>query len=205
MLNNAINIERFRFDPNARDDCRKEFGLKDEFVIGHVGHFTEQKNHVFLIDVFEEYHHIVPHSKLLLVSDGPKISEIKHRVDEYGLSDSVIFTGSRSDTERLYCAMDVFVFPSKWEGLPLTLIEAQANGLPCYTSEVIPNATRISDHIEYISLEQSPEYWAKKVLKYENNLDYRKMVSHIACTTLIDKGYNIKVEASKLKKTYIVL
>lgn len=199
VLNNAIDTRRFCFNQLIRDECRNEFALKDEFVIGHIGNFIEQKNHEFLIDIFKEYHKSNSNSKLLLGSDGPKLEEIKKKVLEYNLTDSVIFAGRRSDVERLYNAMDVFVFPSLWEGLPLVLIEAQTSGLPCLVSSVITNEVKCTDNIYYKELSDGAVLWAEKIqaINFVNRLCNR------ICDIISESGFEITKEADKLRKIYI--
>lgn len=202
VLNNAIDIERFQFNQQIRDECRKEFGLKDEFVIGHIGNFIEQKNHEFLIDVFNEYHKKDTDSRLLLASDGPKLGEIQNKVHQYGLEDVVIFAGRRKDVERLYCAMDVFVFPSKFEGFGMVLIEAQASGLPCIASDVITLESKVSDLVEYIGLENPPIYWVGKIAQHSEVIGIRRKNSDKTVSDIRNSGYDIVHEADKLRKIY---
>ena len=201
VLNNAIDTERFRFNQQVRDECRKEFGLADEFVIGHIGNFVEQKNHEFLIDIFIEYHKNNPNSKLLLGSDGPKFEEMKRKVSEYNLSDSVIFAGRRSDVERLYSAMDVFVFPSKWEGLGIVLIEAQVNGLICYTSEKVPREADISGLTTYLNLRDPATVWAKRILNCGKS--NRQSLSDTNLKNAELHNFNIRTEANRLRDIYL--
>ncbi|MBO4232042.1 MAG: glycosyltransferase, partial [Bacteroidales bacterium] len=118
ILPNAIDPERFKFSETFRHEIRAKYGLKDDdFVIGHVGRFYPQKNHVFLIDVFNEIHMQKPNARLLLLGDGPLQEKIRQKVDALGLAESVIFAGLQKDPASFYSAMDVFAFPSLWEGL----------------------------------------------------------------------------------------
>ena len=151
IIHNAIDIDKFRFDEVARKKLRKEFGIKDStIVIGHVGRFVQQKNHTFLVDVFEEYHEKNPDSKLLLIGSGPLEDKIKNKVRKLGLNEAVLFLGQRDDTDKLYSVMDVFCLPSLYEGLGLALIEAQANGLKSITNSNIPRETKMSEEIFFI-------------------------------------------------------
>lgn len=201
VVNNAIDTERFRFNQQTRDECRKEFGLTDEFVIGHVGVFTEQKNHDFLIDIFNKYNKIYSNSKLVLISDGPKLEKIKEKVADYGLSGSVIFAGRRNDVERLYLAMDLFVFPSKWEGLPLTLIEAQTSGLYCLASEKVSKNSDLTGNIMYLPIDNAL-LWKDAINKIYNNESERGQLSEMNIRKISLKGYDIKTEAKKLRELY---
>lgn len=133
LLNNAIDLDKFKYDKKIRDKKRKELGIKeDTIVIGHIGRFVAQKNHTFLIDIFNQFHKKEKNSILLLAGQGPLQEEIKNKVRELGLDDSVRFLGQRNDANELYQAFDVFLLPSLYEGLPVVGVEAQASGLLCF-------------------------------------------------------------------------
>ena len=131
IINNAIEVDKFLFNEEVRNQMRKELNIEDKFVIGHVGRFVEQKNHTFLIDIFYEVQKERPNSILLLVGDGPLYNMIYQKVERLGILDKVIFAGVYNDVSKFYNAMDMFVFPSLYEGLGMVLVEAQINGLPC--------------------------------------------------------------------------
>ena len=151
ILPNAIDPERFKFNEFARREIRAKYGIaEDDFVVGHVGRFYPQKNHEFLIDVFAELHKQRANSKLLLLGDGPLQEHIEQKVETLGLTESVIFAGLQKDPAPFYSAMDVFAFPSLWEGLGIVLLEAQYNGLPCIVSSVVPEEVNISNKSIYI-------------------------------------------------------
>ena len=133
LLNNAIDLDKFKYDKKIRDKKRKELGIKeDTIVIGHIGRFVAQKNHTFLIDIFNQFHKKKKNSILLLAGQGPLQEEIKNKVRELGLNDSVRFLGQRNDANELYQVFDVFLLPSLYEGLPVVGVEAQASGLLCF-------------------------------------------------------------------------
>ncbi len=199
VLNNAINIDRFTFNKEIRNNCRKEFEISDEILIGHIGHFTEQKNHNFLIDIFMEIHKSNSNTKLLLVSIGPKMEEIKKKVSDLGLSDSVIFAGQRSDVDRIYQAIDLFLMPSKWEGLPVVMLEAQAAALPLVVSDVITRDAKCTDRVTYLSLNDSPASWAETVLEQTEKFSDR---TADVKTQIAEAGFDIKIQAAKLKEIY---
>ena len=162
ILPNAIDPERFKFTESARKEIRTKYGIKDgDFVVGHVGRFYPQKNHDFLIDVFSEIHKQKPNAKLLLLGDGPLQEKIKQKVESLGLAESVIFAGLQKEPAPFYSAMDVFAFPSLWEGLPLTLVEAQYAGLPCFVSEYITKEAGISPKTECLPLDLS--LWVSRI------------------------------------------
>ena len=139
ILRNAIDTEAFAFSPEDRLRLRRELSIPQEAaVIGHVGRFTEQKNHRLLLDIFAEFHRRRPDSVLLLAGDGPLRPEIEHQADRLGLGDSLRFLGMRTDVPQLLSAMDLFLLPSRWEGLGIVAVEAQASGLPCVCSHKVP-------------------------------------------------------------------
>lgn len=132
MAKNAIDVSKYNYNPHVRDDIRRKLKINDDtFVIGHVGRFTYQKNHEFLINVFKKVHQKVNDSVLLLIGEGPDEGVIKQKVKELKLNNNVMFLGRRNDVPKLFQAMDCFVLPSRFEGLPIVGIEAQAAGLPC--------------------------------------------------------------------------
>ena len=132
---------------------RQDLGIaEDTFVLGHIGRFTVPKNHQFLMELFAEYHEENPNSKLLLVGDGELFETVQQQCTQLGISDSVIMVGSKTNTEDYYQVMDVFVFPSLWEGLPVSVVEAQANGLHCLLSDVITHDVDLTDQVKYLAL-----------------------------------------------------
>ena len=168
VISNAVDCDRFRFNPSDRLALRRDFGVEDGLLIGHVGRFAEQKNHAFLIDVMREIANMDNHSKLLLLGSGSLEAQIKDRVDALELSDRIIFAGAVSDSHRYYSAMDCFVLPSLYEGMPLALLEAQANGLPCVVSDVVSPMSFVSDSVRAVSLNEPPASWAHAILKTAN-------------------------------------
>lgn len=167
IVNNAIDAGLYTFDAETAERMRSALGIdRDTLVVGHVGRFAAAKNHSFLLDIFRELYAKYPDSKLLLVGDGDLRDAMEEKAMQLGIRDRVIFTGIRSDVVDLMQAMDVFVFPSVYEGLPVTLVEAQAAGLPCIVSENIPPECKITSLVEQIPLENSPEYWAEQILAH---------------------------------------
>lgn len=146
ILPNAIDPDRFKFNEISRREIRAKYGIKDDdFVIGHVGRFFPEKNHKFIIRLFEEVLRQRTNSYLLLVGNGPLQQEIQETVQRLGLENRVIFAGLQKDVVPFYCAMDVLFLPSTREAFPMTLVEAQYNGLPCVVSEAVPRETAITD------------------------------------------------------------
>lgn len=166
LAKNAISSERFSFSNEARLRVRGQLGLvPDDFLVGHVGRFNLQKNHVFLIDVFYELAKKNSKAKLLLVGMGETENSIHTRVNELGLADRVIFQCVTDEPEAFYAAMDVFVLPSLFEGLPLVGIEAQCSGLPCLFSSEITREVAISDLAYFMNLDEGPVAWANYIAR----------------------------------------
>lgn len=201
VLNNAIDLEKFQYNNLVRQKYRQELGIKNEFVIGHVGTFNESKNHEFLIEVFKEIYKLDSKIKLLLIGGGPLFEDIKNKIYEFNLKDSVIFLGSRDDVENLYQVMDCFVFPSKWEGLGVVLIEAQASVLPCFVSTSVPKDAKVTDLIQYLSLKESSKVWAEKIL--DVHADFREEKKDVVIEQITNSGYEIKNNACILKEIYM--
>lgn len=165
LLHNGIDIKKYQFDKKQRECIRKQYSVdEDTFLVGHIGRFSKQKNHAFLIEVFKEIVRKRTDSVLLLVGSGELEYQIKNIAKQYGLLDKVIFTGVRSDIPALLSAMDVFVFPSFYEGMPNTVIEAQANGLPCVISDAITREAGITKSVTFIALKEDADKWADKAL-----------------------------------------
>ena len=166
MLNNAIETERFAFNPETRARMRRELGVEGKTVIGHVGRFALPKNHVFLIEIFEQIHRANSDTCLLLVGDGELRGKIEEQVAQAGLTGSVIFAGVHDDVSVYYQAMDAFVLPSLFEGLGIVCIEAQTAGLPCVISDgVAQECIRTKDLVSMCRLDQSARQWAEHILE----------------------------------------
>ncbi len=196
VLHNAVNAEEFRFNPESRKHVRKRLGIRDdEFVIGHIGRFNKQKNHDFLIDIFESVRELRPESKLLLIGEGNLRPGIERKVMERNLDSNVCFLGIRSDIPQLLQAMDLFLFPSLFEGLPVVLIEAQASGLTCVVSETITKESDVTGRVEFKSLKASSVDWAKSILKDDK--------VHVDTTRQLKKsGYDTTTMVNWLSRYY---
>ena len=165
ILHNAVDLSIFKYDADKRSEIRKELGVEDRVVVGHIGRFNSQKNHTFLLDVFAKIKEKQDDAVLVLVGKGDLEGDIKEKIQSLGLSDSVIFTGVRSDVPALLSAMDVFVFPSFYEGMPNTVIEAQATGLPCVIADTITREADITGLVKYLSLGEAADSWADTALR----------------------------------------
>ncbi|MBQ7154788.1 MAG: glycosyltransferase family 1 protein [Synergistaceae bacterium] len=197
---NAINVERFAYNPEVRARMRKSLNLDGKFVAGHAGRFMHQKNHMFLIDIFSALKKFKPEAVLLLVGDGPLQNMIREKVNALGLSDDVIFTGSVYDMENYYQAMDVFILPSLYEGLPVVGSEVQVSGLPMLCANTVTPETKFCDKFRFMSLNNSPSEWAEEALRLCGGYTRRDM--RIAAT---EHGFNIKTHADELTRWYCAL
>ncbi len=165
ILHNGIDLEKFRFSQETRDRIRKELALEGKKVIGHIGRFSLEKNHRYLLGVLEQLVKEDPDYVLLSAGDGDLFEEMKALAEEKGLQEHVRLLGQRKDIQDLLSAMDVFVFPSIHEALPITLIEAQANGLPCVVSDYITKEIDVLDTITRLPLSEEKTAWVKAVQK----------------------------------------
>lgn len=165
FLNNAVDLSVFRFDVQGRERIRAELSLEDKLVIGHVGRFNQQKNHTYLLEIFAEIAAMRPDARLMLVGKGELEQAIKEKAESLGILDRIIFTGVRKDVPALLSAMDVFVFPSFYEGMPNTVIEAQATGLPAVISDTITKQADITGIVEYMPITLPAKQWAEKALE----------------------------------------
>ena len=193
IMQNGIPTERFRFSEEERKTIREAYGFTDDqTVIGNIARMTEQKNPLFLVEVFRVLHGENEHYRLFLVGDGVMRETVEQQIDAYGLRDFCVFAGARNDAWRFYSALDVFVLPSAYEGLGISFVEAQVNGLPTYASMAVPKETRISDMIEYLPVEDGPELWARRIRSSEG----RKKEA------VCDDRYDIRTHARALEKEY---
>lgn len=196
ILRNAIDASIYNYSYEKAIKLRKEFHLENNFVIGHVGRFETMKNHTFLIDIFYECIRFDPNARLLLVGEGKERTRIQKKVKDLGLEGRVIFTGVRCDVADLLQMMDVFVFPSLYEGLGIAAIEAQAAGVPCILSSKVPTECKLTKNVKFLSLKDSPEIWMKQIFAYKN-------IPHIDTYESICKaGYDIKENAERLQTFY---
>ena len=198
ILNNAIDLSRFQFNKENNILYRNKLGLNDSFVLGHIGRFFYQKNHSFLIDIFAEIVKQEPNSKLILIGVGEKKNFIEKKARDLGLSKKILFLGIRKDITELLNCMDVFVFPSLYEGLPVTLIEAQANGIHIVASDSITEKARVTDLIQFLSLNKDASHWANEILKYKSGYERKFYLSELQ-----NAGYDVKVTAKWLEDFYL--
>lgn len=197
VINNAIDCEKFRFRPDVRSRIRKELQLEDKFVIGHVGRFEEQKNHTFLLAIFKEVVKQKPNSHLICIGTGSMLDTVKLKASQEHLDDRITFLGNRDEIEQFLNTVDVFVLPSKYEGFGITLLEAQANGLNCFTSkDVVSESVNLTGRVKYIPLSAPANEWARIILSVESTRG-------LSCTKQIaDAGFDINKSAFELCQYY---
>lgn len=196
IINNSIDSNAFSFNQIIRNNYRKKFNIEEKFVIGHVGRFYIEKNHKFIISTFIEYLKFDENARLLLVGDGELLNSIKNNIKVNGIEDKVILLGSRDDVNKLMQAMDIFIMPSLFEGLPLVGVEAQCTGLKCFLSNVITNEINITGNVHFIDLKNGPKFWAEFIY---NKKDYiRKSQKDI----IISHGFDLKNNVEFLENFY---
>lgn len=200
VLKNAIDTEKFTYTQEIRERVRSSLNLEDKFVIGHVGRFEQQKNHDFLIQVFGEIYHTNKDARLLLIGSGPLEEATKDKVAKLNLSKVVYFLGIRKDVNELLQAMDIFLFPSLFEGLPVTLIEAQAAGLPVVASKNVSKEVQVTDLIQFLEIDNNIKEWSKAVLNTPKD-KYRED-SNIG-QGIAESGYSITTTSMWLMDFYM--
>ena len=195
IMNNAIDAKEYVYDREKSQAVKEVLGVSGKLVIGHVGRFFPQKNHRFLIEIFKEIHDRNADAVLLLVGGGELDdslkNEIKQKVEDLGLTDCVQFLGVREDVNELMQAFDLFLLPSLFEGLPVTMVEAQAAGLPCVISDKVPIQCDITGNVQVVALEEQPEVWAEKILQYAEGFE-RKDTQELVEQAGFDIGQNAK-------------
>lgn len=200
LIKNGIELGKFSYDETVRAIYRNKIKAGNKTVIGHIGNFVYQKNHEFLIDIFNELIKVDKDYILLLISDGYLLDSIKEKVEKLGIEKNVIFLGKTSEVNGYLQAMDIFLLPSHFEGLPVVLIEAQAIGLPCLVSDQVSSEANLTDSIEFISI-SNVALWVNKILKQELSNRQKKSIEHQK--EIERAGYNVDLSANKMRQLYI--
>lgn len=196
IMNNAVKIDKFRYDENIRAKKRAELGIEERLVIGQIGAFSYQKNSEFVIDIAEALHKKNTKALVLMVGTGSDFDTIQSMTRERKLEDAVQLLGSRNDVNELVQAMDIFILPSRFEGLPIVAVEAQVSGLKVILSDTISGETALSDRCMFMPITESPDKWADKILE---NSDYnRKTLDLSNCTYCFD----IERQNEKIKEIF---
>ena len=193
LIPNAVDTKRFEYDEASRKACRDRLQIGNEFVMGNVSRLHHLKNHLFLIDILYEVIKRKEEVKLLLVGDGEMRNEIFDKAKRLGIQNNVIFAGETNTPEQFFSAMDCFVMPSIVEGFPITLIEAQANGLPCVVSDTITEETNVTGHISFCSLKSCPADWAGQIIQAGPRYEGKKLIQDAGFDVLKleDKVYTL--------------
>lgn len=200
IVPNGIDLKRYQYRESIREQVRAELNIdKNTIVCGHIGRFSKQKNHEFLLRIFKEYQKINSDTKLILVGDGPLRNKIEKQIKSEKMEKSIMLLGKRADSENLYQAFDLLLFPSLFEGMSLVTLEAQAEGLPILCSDTIDKKTDITKTIKFMSLRKSPKQWAEEIERMDKK---RKNENN---TILSQTDYNIDVLAKKMQERYIKL
>ena len=185
ILKNAVDLEQYKYSDQNRKNIRSELGISDDDIVcGHIGRFSKQKNHKHLIEIFNSLLKKSPNAKLILVGEGELQQDVIKQCKQLGIQENVYFLGVRSDIPAILSAMDVFVFPSLYEGMPNTVIEAQATGLSCVISDTITKQANVLGSVKYISLNSSNDIWVQEILNKSKKRYFSKEV-------FIQKGYEI--------------
>ena len=197
IVPNAIDAKLFMYNEEIRNRMRKKLSLEDKFVIGHVGRFHYAKNHEYLLAVFGEIAKQRENAHLLLLGEGERMEEMKEKAVAFGIADKVLFAGNQKEVWDYYQAMDFFLFPSRFEGLPGTVVEAQAAGLCCLISDAIAEEVKITKLVTAFSIEEKPEKWAEYVLthdKYERKSRYEQIAA---------AGFDVKAQTKWYEQFYL--
>ena len=192
-----VDCDKYLFNQNKRNELRKQYGVEDNIVIAHVGRFSEVKNHGFLIEIFHEFQKLCPNSILFLIGDGELKSKIEEKAKKAGLSNKIFFWGNVTDVENKLLASDYFVFPSKYEGFPTAVLEAQASGLRCLLSDTITSKIAITDLIEWLSIEAPAQEWARRICR-----TYQKEIDRKYYNNIIRRKYDTIQVLNKLMDIY---
>lgn len=198
IVHNGIDTTVFKPNENIRNRMREELNIENKYVIGNVGRFRPQKNHMFLMEIFKAIHEKDKEAVLVCVGDGELEDAVKKKAKEFGIQDSVMFLGFRKDVNDIMQTLDVLVMPSLFEGLPVTGVEAQAIGVPAVFATTITIDAAILPSSSYVALEEGPEIWANKILSYKG-----KNRETNPNKWILERGYDIKVETQKLEEFYM--
>lgn len=196
IIPNAIEIEKYRYDQQTRKELREKYQIENCFVIGHVGRFHYAKNHAFLMDIFAQVVKKQENARLLLVGEGELMEPTREKAKQLGILEKVIFAGSQGNVSAYYQAMDYMVFPSHFEGLPGTIVEAQAAGLRCLISDTITEEVVVTDLVKVRSIQESAEKWAEEILKkqhYDRTRDITQLQQH---------GFNVVEQVRNYERFY---
>lgn len=195
-INNGIDTEKYRYNENIREHIRKKLNLENNIVVGHIGRFVDTKNHDFLLDVFHEFNKKYENSRLLLIGDGELRGQIESKIQKLNLEGKVIITGMITDVYNVQQAIDIIVFPSKYEGFPVSIIEAQASGIPCVISSSVTDQVKIIDNIKFININEPLDIWVDNISSF---IDIKRKDTS---KELILNGFDINSSIKIMEKIY---
>lgn len=198
---NAVDTKEFLPNEQMRTKIRKEYGLEDSLVIGHVGRFHYAKNHEFILDIFAEFSKKNKRAKLFLLGDGPRRKEMETKAKELGIIEKVIFAGNQNPVAPFYQAMDVFLFPSRFEGMPGTVVEAQAAGVPCLVADTITSQVKVTELVIFLSLKQSAKIWADQLCRMLEKQDLQKHGE--TKIDLSNTNYDVNCQVKQYEQFYL--
>ena len=202
IFKSVINAEENAFDEELRNDTRRKFGWDNKVVYGFIGRYVEQKNPIFLLDIFKEISSKQDNANLVIIGFGELEKSMMKRIEEYGLSEKVVNLGRRDDIKQFYNAFDVFILPSLYEGMPVVGVEAQCCGLPVFFSKNVTDETTVCDLAHYIDLKVSPKEWADEIIDVaKQNIPNRKSYAKEAK----ENGFDSESEAMRLQAFYYKL
>ncbi len=199
IINNGIDTEKFRYNDKIRKQYKKEFDIEENFVIGNVARFVEQKNHDFLIDIFFNLKQLIPNAKLLLVGNGLLEEKVRSKVKDFNIDKDVIILKDRNDVNSILQCFDIFCLPSKYEGLGIAVIEAQACGIKCVVSDGIPKNAIVTQNVKVVSLKEDAKSWAEIISQYRNIEIETNTTEYIK-----SNGYDIKENTKKIERIYLM-
>ena len=198
IVRNGVSVDRFVYDETIREKIRTDLNINDYHVVGNVGRFSPPKNHDYMIDVFSELYKKDKRAVLLLIGDGEEKTRVVNRIKERGISDRVTVLGTQKDIEKYYQAMDVFLFPSTWEGLGMVLVEAQISGLPCIASTRVPREAAVCENVKFLDISaQNVGEWVETIMNDMNMKRKSRDKDAYRC------GYSIERVASELERLYL--
>lgn len=203
VLNNAIDTLKYAYNKEIRNKIRNDLDINNEFVIGNIGKLTYEKNQTFLLDIFAEYKKRNQFSKLLIGGGGEVEKELVEKAEKLGIREDVIFLGMLTNVEEILQAIDCFVFTSKYEGLGMVLIEAQASGLKCISSSAVPKETKVTSNIEYLDLDESINHWVDRIEVIQKGQTNRSYLSKDAIVSISKNGYYINDQVNALRNIYL--
>ncbi|NAS30162.1 glycosyltransferase [Flavobacteriaceae bacterium R38] len=197
IINNAIDALKFTYNSETAIEVKNKLAINENFVVGHIGRFNDQKNHFFLINIFKEIIKIKPNAVLVLIGEGGLKTKIEAEANRLGIKDAILFLGLRKDIPDILQSFDVFLFPSLYEGLPVTLIEAQASGLRIFASNTISKEVNFTGLVKFLSLKDTAEQWAQKLIE---NSNYNRENTY---ESVVNEGYDIMNNAKELENFYL--